>query len=111
MAAHSAARRGISTASDNATSSPTSIPNDSAIAGHTSRHENTSPLVMLNVSLRAAAERVAHSSASARRSASTASLKPVAPPGNASGSPRSRRIAPYTPMAGIKFIGLANDSP
>src|SRR5277367_1817032 len=61
IAAHSAARLGISFTSDIGFGGPTFIPSESATVGHTSGHWKTSPLVMLKCSLRHAGVVAAHS--------------------------------------------------
>ena len=111
IARHSASRGGMVAASDTGASGPTAMPSVSAMAGHTARHSNTSPLLMLNVSLAAAGDVAAHSQARASRSASTASRTHDGPPGNDSGRPASRSSAAYAPIAGMRFMWLPSDSP
>src|SRR6185436_8173165 len=111
IARHSGSRGGIAAASDIGASGPTATPSVSAMAGHTARHSNTSPLLMLKVSFAHAGEVASHSQARASRSASTASRTHEGPPGNDSGLPASRSSAAYTPIAGTTFMWLPSDSP
>src|SRR2546430_16269157 len=62
-------------------SGPVSTPRVSARAGHTLRHSNTSPLVMLNASFAARGDCAAQTITSATRSASAASQTNDGPPG------------------------------
>src|SRR5580658_6864673 len=71
IAAHSASRFGISLPSEIASGGLVFIPSASAIVGHKSSHEATSPFVMLKISLRQLGEPAAHSIERARRSVST----------------------------------------
>src|SRR6202035_1785703 len=84
-------------------SGPVSTPRILAMAGHTFRHSNTSPLVILNASFDAWGDCEAQTITSATRSASAASQTNEGPPGKPNGSPFSRRIAAYTPIAGRTF--------
>src|SRR5260221_3292049 len=66
-------------------SGPVSTPRVSARTGHTLRHSNTSPLVMLNASFAAWGDCAAQTITSATRSASAASQTNDGPPGSALG--------------------------
>src|SRR5580693_6426295 len=103
IAAHSASRPGISLPSEMGSGGQVFMPSASAMVGHKSSHEATSPLVMLKISLRAAGVAAAHSIERARRSVSTISNTDSSAPGNGSGKPASRRSAAYTPIAGIRL--------
>ena len=74
---------------------------------------NTSPFVRLNVPPHAFGSPVAHESACATRSASTASRSVGAPgrPGKSRGRPSFRNKAAYAPITGTGFMLFPGASP